>query len=119
VDFRAGQLPLQAVQRGVVGELGRDDVSQQPWAAQAAGDRPHFGRAGGLETLLHRHRSRVAVLAGIGLADGAAHEETCRLQVQLFGLLRANADARLATTRAELFRFRQVKNDVAAFEVLG
>ena len=75
-DAGPGQLPGQAVQRRVVGELGGDDVRQQPGAAQPLGDRPDLRRPGRPEALLGRHRGRVAVPAGVGLLDGAAARRT-------------------------------------------
>src|SRR5438094_137036 len=79
----ASQSSGQAVQRRLIGEFGRDDVRQQPRATQAASDRADFRRPGGLEALLHRHRLRLAVLAGVALLNGAQDQEVGRLQVQL------------------------------------
>ena len=118
-DAGAGQLPGQAVQRRVVGELGRDDVGQQSGAAQPLGDRPDLGRPGGLQPLLGGDRRRVAAPAGVALPDGAQHEEACRLQVELLGRLLTDADARLAAAGTELLGLGQVVYDVATLQVLG
>ena len=71
------------------------------------------------EPLLGRHRRRLAVLAGVGLPDGAQHEETRRLHVQLLGRLLADAGALLAAAGAELLRLRKVKDHLTPLQVPG
>jgi len=59
------------------------------------------------------------VLARIGFANGASHEEDHRLAVELFGLGLADADTGLLATRAKLFVGREIEDGVTSFEMLG
>src|SRR5262249_62266600 len=81
--------------------------------------RPAWRRPARGDARLGRHRLRVTVHTGVAPADGAAHEEHRRLQVELLGGLLADAHARPATAGTELLRLSQVTNDLAARQVLG
>ncbi len=103
----------------MVGILGRDGVRPadlghtSPWRwAQPPPDRLS-------EIVVRRARFfRVAVLAGVLLADGLPHEEAAgsMSNCSVLGLL-ADADTRLATARTELFRVGQIVGYGPAFEV--
>ena len=107
------------MQRGVIGEFGRDDVRQQSRATQTPSDRADFRRPGGLEALFHRHRLRLAVLAGVALLEGAQDKEVSRLQVELLRRLRADADARPAAAGAAFLGLGQIQHDLAPRQLFG
>lgn len=118
-DPGPGQLPGQAVERGMVSKLGGDDVGQQARAAESLGHRADLGGSGGLHPLGGGNLVRGAMGASVGLLDRAQDEEPRRLQVQLLRGLGADADARLATTRAALLGRGEVVDHVPAFQMVG
>ena len=70
-DPGATQLPGQAEQRDMVGELGGDGMRQKTGATQRPSQRPHFRWPRRLHPLLGWHPLRVAVPASVALLHGA------------------------------------------------
>jgi hypothetical protein len=72
-----------------------------------------------LQTLFDWHRHRVAVPTRITHPDRSEDEKSGRLEVELFGRLRADAHPHSTTTPAEFFGLGQIVDNIASLEMFG